>query len=133
MPDTRGAVMPIPALLAAAVVCLAVSLYATTLLDRSPGPERSIVEPATSDALERASDGGVVVPDRLDASVATVPGGYEANVSLRVGGRRWSAGPTPPVETDPAARDARTASRLVSVRVGSGRIRTGTFETVIWS
>ncbi len=131
MRGTRGAVLPIPALIAAAVVCLALSLYATTLHDRTPGQERSVIRPATADALEAAGESGSVEPARLDDALATIPGGYEANLTVRAEGERWSAGPAPP--GDASNGDAQTAIRLVTVRVGQGQFRPGEFEVVLWS
>ncbi|GAA0662122.1 hypothetical protein ACFQDG_19545 [Natronoarchaeum mannanilyticum] len=131
MRGTRGAVLPIPALLAAAVVCLGLSLYATTLHERTPGQERSVIRPATADALEAASGSGIVEPARLDDALATIPGGYEANLTVRAEGERWSAGPAPPSEA--SADDPQTAIRVVTVRVGQGQFRPGEFEVVLWS
>lgn len=139
MAADRAAVLPIPALIAAVVVCAALSLYATALLDRDPGRERSVVEPAADDALDAASDSGVVDTSRLDESLAAIPGGYEANVTVRAEGERWSAGPAPPEGA--ASRnggaagnsDAATATRVASVRVGPGQVRPGEFEVVLWS
>jgi len=131
MRDSRGAVLPIPALIAAAVVCLALSLYATTLHDRDPGVDRSVLRPATADALEAASDAGVVAPSRLDAALAAIPEGYEANLTLRAEGERWSTGPEPPGGVSDT--DTRAATRVVSVRVGQGQFRPGEFEVILWS
>lgn len=131
MRATRGAVLPIPALLAAAVVCAALSLYATALYDRTPGQERSVVRPATADALERVSESGVVAPSRLDAGLAAIPNGYEANLTVLAEGERWSAGPAPP--GDVTKGDAQIATRAVTVRVGQGQLRPGEFEVILWS
>lgn len=133
MAADRGGVLPIPALIAAAVVCLAVSLYATTLLDRTPKQERTVVEPAADGALDRASDAGLVEPSRLDASLSALPDGYEGNVTVRVEGQRWTSGPTPPNGATTANGEAAATDRTVSVRVDRGRVRPGTFELVIWS
>ena len=131
MRDSRGAVLPIPALIAAAVVCLALSLYATTLHDRDPGVDRSVIRPATADALETASDTGVVTPARLDEALAAIPAGYEANLTLRAEGERWSAGPEPPGSVSNSGAQATT--RVVTARVGQGQLRPGEFEVVLWS
>jgi len=145
MAADRAAVLPIPALIAAVVVCAALSLYSTALLDRDPGRERSVVEPAADDALDAATDSGVVDTSRLDESLETMPGGYEANVTVRAEGERWTAGPSPPAgaasSTGRAAAsggataddDAAAASRVASVRVGPGQVRPGEFEVVVWS
>ncbi len=131
MRGTRGAVLPIPALLAAAVVCLGLSLYATTLHDRTPGQERSVIRPATADALEAAGESGIVEPARLDDAHATIPEGYEANLTVRAEGERWSAGPVPP--GDASSGNAEIGTRTVTVRVGQGQFRPGEFEVVLWS
>jgi len=131
MRESRGAVLPIPALIAAAVVCLSLSVYATTLHDRDPGPERSVIRPATADALEAASESGIVEPSRLDDALATIPEGYEANLTVRAEGERRSVGPAPP--GDASSGDAEVRTRVVTIRVGQGQFRPGEFEVILWS
>jgi len=138
MQENRGAVLPIPALIAAAVVCLAISLYATTLHDRDPGPERSVIRPATADALDAATESGIVEPARLAGALTTIPAGYEANLTVRAEGERWSAGPEPPGNVRASAGgstsgDAEVRTRVVTVRVGPGQFRPGEFEVILWS
>lgn len=123
----RGVVRPLPALIAAAVLCAAVSLYATTLHDRTPASDRDLTAPTADDAVETLTATGVADPDRIDAAARkSGPDGSEVALTLTAPNRTWTAGPEPP---DGAASTA----RRVPVRVGPGRVRPGEVRVVVWS
>ena len=124
--EGRALVQPVPALIAAAVVCVAVSLYATALHDRTPGADRDLAGPAADEAVDALTDTGVADPARLGNASEHAPPGYEANLTLTAHDRAWTAGPTPP-------DDASTATRSVTVRVGPGRHRPGRIRVVVWT
>lgn len=116
---------PLPALVAVVAVGLGLSLYAGVLAGTLPqGTDRPAR--ATLDAVESAvTTDGVARPDDLQRGPAAVPVGTDVNVSLTVGGRRWTVGPTPPREAD-------RSSRRLPVRTAAGRIRAGTLAVEVW-
>ena len=119
-------VEPLPALVAVAVVCLSVGAFAAVRADVLPaGVSDAPADTVLSDAVDAATTaGGVVAPERLDASVA--PDGYAVNVTVTAGDREWTAGERLPP-------DAATASDIVSVRVATGRTRPGRLTVAVWS
>jgi hypothetical protein len=125
-PGRRGIVRPIPALIAAAVVCAAVSLYAAALYDRTPTAAHDVAGPTADSAVDALTVGGVADPSRLPEAHATAPDIRNANLTLRVGDRTWTTGPKPPAS-------ATTATRTVTVRAGPGRHRPGRLRVVVWS
>lgn len=142
-PPSRGQVEPFAALAAVLAVGLAISLYAGVLADAAPGASDRTVAETTLDRVARsASDGSVVVPDRIPEALAVTPDGYRVNVTLAAGGTTLRAGPTPPESADltqPESADptqpesADRATRRVSVRLAPGNVRPGRLTVVVWS
>ncbi|SDM10698.1 hypothetical protein SAMN04487949_0873 [Halogranum gelatinilyticum] len=127
--ETRGQTEPVVALVALFAVCVGVSLYAGVLSDvtTSLGSERDVAGP-TLDRVEHAiSTTGILDPVREERALDAGPDGYGLHVSVRADGQRWTAGPTPPED-----EATQTASRRVGVRVGSGQIRPGRLQVVVW-
>ncbi|MFC7177192.1 DUF7285 family protein [Halosegnis marinus] len=116
----RAQAEPLAALVAVAAVCLALSAYAGVVDDVLPreGPSPEARLDAVADDLAPA---GVVPPARVDS----IPLPEGTNVSLAVGNRSWTRGPTPP-------RVAASARRRVPVRVGPGRVVPGRLRVSVW-
>ncbi|MFB6097147.1 MAG: hypothetical protein ABEJ74_07145 [Haloferacaceae archaeon] len=142
----RGVVEPIPALIAAVVVCLGVSLYAGALADAVPARDREIAEPTLLRVRERLLTGGVVRPDRLGLARDAGPEGFALNVSVDAAGEQWFVGPPRPgapggaggvgrrgASVDPRRTGVERARREVSVVVAPGDVRRGTLEVALWS
>ena len=126
-PGTRGQVEPLAALAAVLAVGIALVLYADALSVASPSPTDPGVANATLDPVQdELSEGAVANPDRISSAAETGPAGHRVNVTLSAGDRSWSAGPTPPPETE-------EASRPTSVRVAAGRIEPGQLRVVVWT
>ena len=109
----RAGTEPLAALVAVAVVCSALSLYAGLL----PG------SPSTDERGAAAS--------RLDRALqwqGRWKGKWRTNVSVESGTATWQRGPTPPADAGSVA----TASRRVSVRGPLGRVRPGRLRVVVW-
>lgn len=123
----RGQTEPLAALVAAFAVAVGLGLYADALAGAADRTERDAAEPTLERVHDAASVRGVVRPDRVAAAVGVGPTGYALNVTARIDGRRWCAGPTPPSD---GSADA--AARPVSVRVDPGRTRPGTLRAVVW-
>lgn len=131
----RGQVEPVAALLALAVVCAALSLYAGVLGDALAVTDDSSSDSTAESVADRAraylAPAGVADPERLDDVLGTAPDGYRLNATLTcrdVGGetgREWTAGPTPP-------STAERAVEPVSVRVALGRVRPCRLAVVVW-
>ena len=127
----RGQVEPVAALVALAVVCAGLSLYAGVLdgvlaTDHaSPGVD-STAESVADRARSHLAPAGVADPDRLDAVAGTAPDGYHLNATLACRDRTWTAGPTPPARAD-------HATEPVSTRVTPGRVRPCRLAVVVWS
>jgi hypothetical protein len=124
----RGGTEPLAALVAVAVVCAAVSLYAGAL----PVPERADERVAAAERLldrveDWASRTGVLHPGHLDHTVPDTrwEGRWRVNVTVRSGKMTWQSGPTPP-------EAAASVSRRVSVRHPLGRVRPGRVRVVVW-
>jgi len=124
----RRGQLPVVALVAVAVVGLALGVYAGVLDRAGPAPTtRATAEITVDRAVDVVAPAGVARPASLGRAQSVRPGGYDANVSLAVGGERWSVGP--PVPSD---GDADVAVEPVSVRVAPGRIRSGRLRVVVW-
>lgn len=122
----RGAAEPLAALVAVFAVGLGVALYAGVLDGALAGmdTDRNRAAP-TADLIERNhTAAGIFDPSGLSRSLTAVPGGYSGNVTVRAG-RRWTAGPTPPANSD-------RYRRAVSVRTAPGTVQRGTFTVTVW-
>lgn len=126
----RGGTEPLAALVAVAVVCSAVSLYAG-LLPVPPSEDRqaAAAERLLDRVYGRTAEMGVVHPGRLgDAVPSRVQGRWQVNVSVESGTAAWQRGPSPPTEAGSVA----SATRRVSVRHPLGRVRPGRLTVVVW-
>lgn len=115
----RGQTSPTTALVAVAMVCLGVSLYATVLSSTSVLPDRELATPTLERAHDTLAPAGVVEPTRLRSAMKTGPAGYRLNVSIVATEARWQAGPVPPAATDRASRRVAVRTQYVGVRPGS--------------
>ncbi|MFC5970636.1 hypothetical protein ACFPYI_04755 [Halomarina salina] len=132
----RGQVEPVAALVALAVVCAALSLYAGVLGDTLAVTGGSSSDPTAESVADRArghlTPAGVADPDRLDGVPGTAPDGYRLNATLACRdagagtGGEWTVGPAPP-------STAERAVVPVSVRVAPGRVRPCRLAVVVWS
>lgn len=128
----RGQVEPLAALVALAVVCAALSVYASVLdgaLTGAPSVDDGTAGQVTDRVRERVAPAGVAVPSRLsdvtgDAGVA--PDGHRLNATLACHDRTWAVGTSPP----PGASHVREP---VSVRVAPGAVRPCRLAVVVWS
>lgn len=128
----RGAVEPVTALVAVFAVSMGLALYAGVLDETlaTTTSERNLA-PSAADAVEsNLSTAGIVDPSRLDSAAATIPPGYERNVTLYVSDdhssiRRWTSGPAPSANAD-------LAVRTVSVSIGPGDVRRGRLVVRVW-
>lgn len=126
---SRAQVEPLAALAALFAVCVGLSLYTLVLVDASAPADRDLAGPTLTAVEDAVSHRGVVLPTRLDQAVDHAPSGYSLNVTLATDDRRWTVGPSP---SSSDAIDGDRASRVVSVRLGPGRIRVGTLHVVVW-
>lgn len=128
----RGGTEPLAALVAVAVVCAAVSLYANLLPFPPSADQRAAAAERLLDRVsERATETGVVEPGRLDSALPPeerLQGQWQVNVSVESGEVTWQHGPTPPGEEGSVA----SASRRVSVRHPLGAVRPGRLKVVVW-
>lgn len=122
---SRAQVEPLAALAALFAVCVGLSLYTVVLVDVDRPVDRDLAGPTLTAVEDAVSHRGVVLPTRLDRAVDHAPSGRALNVTLATADRRWTVGPSPGPDGD-------HASRVVSVRVGPGRIRAGTLRVVVW-
>ncbi|MWG35426.1 DUF7285 family protein [Halomarina oriensis] len=121
----RGQVEPVAALVALAVVCAALSLYAGVLDGALAGVSTDDDGPAEQVAdrvRDRVAPAGVAAPPRLSA----VTDGYRFNATLACRERAWTTGAPPPV-------GASRAREPVSVRVAPGVVRPCRLVVVVWS
>jgi hypothetical protein len=128
----RAGTEPLAALVAVAVVCSALSLYAGLLPGSPSTSERAAAAERLLDRVYgRTAETGVVHPSRLDRALqwqGRWQGKWRTNVSVGSGTATWKRGPTPPAEAGSVA----TASRRVSVRGPLGRVRPGRLRVVVW-
>lgn len=144
-PGRRGQSEPLAALVAVSLVCLVVSAYVVLMTDivGTTGTERSAGEP-TADALwqdvsdEAIFDAGTPIRDDVDPE--TLPEGYNVAVTVtyvdgngetkQIARETFDTTGTPASTTVPD--DAERVSRTVTVRVGPGDKRPGTFTVEVW-
>lgn len=118
--------MPVAALVAVVMVTLGLGLYAGVLETSLPGErDRSVAETALSAVEDRVAPAGIVRPGSVEGSPEAGPSGYETNVTVGVGHRRWSAGPQIPATAD-------NASERVGVRVAPARVVPGRLAVAVW-
>lgn len=122
----RGQVEPLAALAAVLAVSAGLVVYAGVLDEAIPEQPESETPTTILDSVHRSlQTAGVASPDRLATAAATVPDGWQANVTLSAGGQRWHRGPEPPDGAD-------RATRRVSVRVAPKQIEPGQLRVVVW-
>lgn len=122
----RGQAEPFAALAAILAVSAGMVVYAGVLDEAVPGhPDDETPDEILDGVHDTLRETGVVDPGHLDAAVATVPDGWEANVTLTTERTRWQRGPTPPASPE-------RATRRVSVQLSSQRIRPGQLRVVVW-
>jgi hypothetical protein len=120
-----GQVEPLVACVAVFALCVGLSTYATAVGGYLVGLGNAEVAGGAGDRVtDRLRVDGSVRPERLSRA-ATAPAGYRLNATLRVEGRRWTVGPTPP---DRAGYDR----RHVAVRVEAGRVVPGSLAVEVW-
>lgn len=122
---SRGQTSPATALVAVAMVCLAVSLYATVLGGAEPTTERNVATPTIERVHDVLAPAGVAAPTRLDDAAATAPTGYAVNVTLLADGGRWAVGPEAP-------RTESRATRRVAVRSERTSVVPGRLRVAVW-
>ncbi|MEF8871852.1 MAG: hypothetical protein V5A41_09505 [Haloarculaceae archaeon] len=122
----RGQVEPLAALAAVLAVSAGLVVYAETLDDTVPGQPDDETPTAILDSVHRSlQTTGVSTPSRLDTAMATVPEGWQVNVTLTADSERWQRGPSPPESAD-------RVTRRVSVRLAPQRIEPGQLRVVVW-
>ncbi len=122
----KAQVEPLAALAAVLAVSAAFVLYAGTLDDAVPGQPDDETPTQILESVHRSlQTTGVSAPSRLDAAIATIPEGWQANVTLSGGGERWQRGPSPPESAD-------RVTRRVSVQLAPQRIEPGQLRVVVW-
>lgn len=121
----RGQTEPLAAIAAVLAVGIGLTAYAGVLSDALPSPGRNLAEPTLERVHAEVTVGGVSEPSRLPTGLAAGPDGYDVNLTLAVADRTWHAGPPGPPNAD-------TASRIISVRVGPGRVSPGRLRVEVW-
>lgn len=127
----NGGTEPLAALVAVAVVCSAVSLYAGLFpVPTSADQRAAAAERLLDHVYERTTETGVVRPGWLERlpSERQWHGRWRVNVTVETGPVTWRRGPSPPA----GASNVGTATRQVSVRQLSGRVRPGRLRVVVW-
>jgi hypothetical protein len=128
----RAGTEPLAALVAVAVVCSAVSLYAGLLpVPQSTDRNAAAAERLLDRVYDRTAETGVVHPGRLGSAVPSAEewqSRWRVNVSVESGTATWRRGPSPPAGADSVAR----ATRRVSVRQPLGGVRPGRLRVVVW-
>lgn len=126
----RGQVEPLVALAGVLAVCVGLSVYAGAvdgfLVALDAGPDAgAVAEQAADRVASEARVDGSLRPGRLDEATTAGPEGFRLNATLRVRGKRWTAGPPWPAR-------ASTGVRRGSVRVAPGRVRPGVLRVRVW-
>lgn len=123
--DGRGQTSPTVALVAVAMVCLGVSLYASVLSGVDVTPDRNLARPTLERVHDALAPAGVVSPGRLREAADGGPTGYRLNVSVVASGSRWHLGPAMPARADRAAR-------RVAVRTPDDGVEPGVLRVRVW-
>ena len=126
----RAQVEPLAALVALAVVCAGLSLYAGALdgalaLGRSDDADSSAA-PVVDRVRTHLAPAGVADPDGLDGVVGLAPDGRRLNATVACRHRTWATGPEPPAGAD-------RATESVAVRLAPGRVEPCRLAVVVWS
>jgi hypothetical protein len=126
----KAATEPLAALVAVAVVCSAVSLYAGLLpVPQSTDRKATVAERLLDRVYDRMAETGVVHPGRLGSAVPSrAQGRWRVNISVESGTATWRRGPSPPAGAEGLA----TVTRRVSVRQPLGGVRPGRLRVVVW-
>lgn len=125
----RGQVEPVVALVALAVVCAGLSLYAGVLdgaLVADDSPSASTARSVAERARAHLAPTGVADPRRLDGVSEAAPEGYRVNATLACRDGEWTVGPGRP-------STAPRAVQRVSVRIAPGRVRPCRLAVGVWS
>lgn len=125
--STRKAqIEPLAAIVAVFAVCAGLTAYASVLDAAVGGPaERNVAEPTLERVQHAVSAGGVVRPRALPSGLDAGPDGYSVNLTVTTDTAEWDAGPDRPPAAD-------VDSRIVSVRLGPSRIRSGRLTVAVW-
>lgn len=121
----RGQAEPTVTLAAVLAIVLGLTAYAIVLADAVPDRDRDLAEPTLVRAHDQLTSGGVADPSRLEFSRDEAPAGYDVNLTLETGDRRWAVGPLAPPSAD-------VASRSVGVRLRPGTVRPATLAVEVW-
>ena len=124
----RAQTSPIVALIALFVVCMGVSLYATTLTDIFQSTsDRELAGPTADRIIDIHAPGGVLDPTQVNVTPTSgstsIPHGYQTNISIHTDSQKWQYGPHPPSDdTDSTNTNTHTDSvtRSIGVAVNSG-------------
>jgi len=142
----RGQTEPLAALVAVAVVCVAISIYAGFLSGLVPqlGEERSVAEGTSERVWHAISEDGLYnesAPLVDEIAVETLPQGHSVAITVTyVGedGRLESIAAetfdahADPVSLDPPA-DAERHERAIPIKRRPGDIQPGRLQVVVWS
>ena len=143
---TRGQTEPLAALVAVAVVCVAISIYAGFLSGLVPqlGEDRSVAEGTSERVWHAISEDGIYnasAPLADEIAVETLPQGHYVAISVTYVGEDGplesiAAGTfdahADPVTLDPPA-DAERHERAIPIKHRPGDIQPGTLQVVVWS
>lgn len=119
----RGYVEPLAALAAVFALAVGVTLYAGTLAETSPTPDRERATAMLDAVAGNAEVLGLLNP--ADIEIPDTPAGWSVNLTLEAGSSRWTRGGPPSPTAD-------RASRRVSVRTGPGIVEPGRLRVAVW-
>ena len=142
----RGQTEPLAALIAVAVVCVAISVYAGFLSGLVPqlGADRSVGEGTTEHVWHAIGEDGLYdagEPLREAIEAETLPQGYYVEISVTHVGEDGRIVPVATETFDPHARpvgfdppaDAERYERAIPIRHAPGDVQPGTLRVVVWS
>jgi len=144
VPRQRAQSEPLAALIAAAVVCVAISVYAGYVTEILPeiGGERDVSEPAADSIWQDVSEQNVYTGAPVEQAVdpTSLPEGYHTAVEITVVAEDGSISTvgnatfdtTGSVSTVAPPEEAETVERPVSVQVQSGDVRPGRLRVEVW-
>lgn len=124
-PGRRGQTEPIAALVAVLAIGIGIGLYAGVAADQESEPASTDAESTMERLAAAAIDDGVLDPVAAMQPWEYVRPGEAANVTIRVGGSEYSAGPVPPAGAD-------ATRRPVTVRTGPGEGQPGLVLLEVW-
>lgn len=142
---SRGQSEPIAALVAVAVVCAAVSIYAGVFTTTLPTieTERDVSEAAADNIWQDVSDDGVYVhPTNLHGTIdeSSLPAGYYVAVAMTYVGPDGTLENVGSVVFDgsghavdkPTPEDTLIVQRAVAIRLRPGDVRPGQYTVEVW-